>query len=49
MSAFDIEDNGLHSVLSGIKVDGFLQKSFSMTKLNDSIEKINTKYVQLVP
>jgi hypothetical protein len=43
MSAFEINDEKFHNMLSDIKVDAFLQKPFSMGKLNDVIEKINTK------
>jgi DNA-binding NtrC family response regulator len=41
MTAFDIDDREFHDLLSDIKVDGFIQKPFSMTKLNDLINKIN--------
>ena len=40
MSAFEINNEEFHNMLSDIKVDGFLQKPFSMWKLNDVIEKI---------
>jgi two-component SAPR family response regulator len=43
MTAFDIDDREFHDLLSDIKVDGFLQKPFSMVKLNDLINKINAK------
>jgi two-component SAPR family response regulator len=43
MSAFEIEDKEFHSVLPSIKVDAFLQKPFSIQRLNDVIEKINIK------
>jgi two-component SAPR family response regulator len=42
MSAFEINDDGeLHNVFTDVKIDGFLQKPFSMVKLNDIIEKIS--------
>ena len=38
MSSFEIyNDEEFHNVLSDIKIDGFLQKPFSMGKLNDVI------------
>lgn len=40
MSAFEINDEEFHNILQDIKVDAFLQKPFSMEKLNDVIEKI---------
>jgi len=40
MSAFEINDEEFHNALSDIKVDVFLQKPFSMEKLNDVVEKI---------
>jgi DNA-binding NtrC family response regulator len=40
MSAFEINNEEFHNMLSDIKIDGFLQKPFSMGKLNDLIEKI---------
>ena len=41
MSAFEInDDEELHNMLTDIKIDGFLQKPFSMAKLDDIIEKI---------
>jgi hypothetical protein len=40
MTAFEINNEEFHNALSGIKVDAFLQKPFSMGKLNDVIEKI---------
>ena len=43
MSAFEIKDEEFHNLLSDIKIDGFLQKPFSMGKLNDVIGKISTK------
>jgi DNA-binding NtrC family response regulator len=41
MSAFGIQEKGFHNVLPDIKVDGFLQKPFSLGQLNDAIEKIS--------
>ena len=41
MSAFEIQDKEFHNMLPDIKVDAFLQKPFSMGKLNDVIEKIS--------
>jgi len=43
MSAFDSGDGEFHNLSSDIKIDAFLQKPFSMGKLNDLIDKINTK------
>ena len=43
MSAFKINDKEFHNVLPNIKVDAFLEKPFSMGKLNDVIEKISIK------
>jgi len=40
MSAFEINDEEFHTMLSDIKIDAFLQKPFSMGKLNDVVEKI---------
>jgi two-component system response regulator YesN len=40
ISAFEINDEEFHNALSDINVDAFLQKPFSMWKLNDVIEKI---------
>lgn len=40
MSAFEINNEEFHNMLSDIKVDGFLQKPFSVWKLNDVIKKI---------
>jgi DNA-binding NtrC family response regulator len=42
MSAFEINDREFHNVLPDIKVDGFLQKPFSIGQLNDLIEKISS-------
>jgi two-component system, response regulator YesN len=45
MSAFEIHDyEELHNALIDLNIDGFLQKPFSMAKLNDVIEKISIKY-----
>jgi two-component SAPR family response regulator len=43
MSAFEINDGEFHTLLPDIKVDGFLQKPFSIQQLNNVIEKINIK------
>jgi two-component SAPR family response regulator len=40
ISAFEINDEEFHNALSDMNVDAFLQKPFSMWKLNDVIEKI---------
>jgi two-component SAPR family response regulator len=41
MSAFEIEDKEFHNELPDIKIDGFLQKPFSIQKLKNMIyEKI---------
>ena len=40
MTAFEIEDKEFHSILPSIKIDGFLQKPFSMSKLNDVLKEI---------
>ena len=40
MTAFEIEDREFYNLLPNIKVDGFLQKPFSMYKLNDVIAYI---------
>ena len=40
MSAFEIEDKEFHNILPSIKINGFLQKPFSITQLNDIIRKI---------
>ena len=42
MTAFEIQDEEFHNLLPDIKVDGFLQKPFSIQQLNDVINKINT-------
>ena len=42
MSAFEIKDKEFHNVLPDIKVDGFLQKPFSMKQLHDLTNKIST-------
>jgi two-component SAPR family response regulator len=42
MSAFEINDyKELHKMHIDIKIDGLLQKPFSMVKLNDVLEKIS--------
>jgi two-component SAPR family response regulator len=41
MTAFEIDDREFCSFLPDIKVDGFLQKPFSISKLNDVITKIS--------
>jgi DNA-binding NtrC family response regulator len=43
MSAFEINDKEFHNILPDIKVDGFLQKPFSIQQLNNVVEKINIK------
>ena len=43
MSAFEINDEEFHNMLSDIKIDAFPQKPFSMAKLNVVIDKISTK------
>jgi DNA-binding NtrC family response regulator len=43
MSAFDLQEKEFHNLLPDIKVDGFLQKPFSIQQLNEVIEKINIK------
>jgi hypothetical protein len=40
MTAFETEYKEVDSILQSIKIDGFLQKPFSMSKLNDMLEKI---------
>ena len=42
MSAFEIKDKEFHNVLPDIKVDGFLQKPFSMKQLDDLTNKTIT-------
>ena len=42
MSAFEIEDKEFHNVLPDIKIDGFLQKPFSMMRLHDVTKKMST-------
>ena len=41
MSAFEINDKEFHNMLPDIKVDGFLQKPFSIQQLNTVVEKIS--------
>ena len=43
MTAFEINDKEFHNLLPDIKVDGFLQKPFSIQQLNEVIGKINIK------
>ena len=38
-TAFEIEDKEFHSILPSIKINGFLQKPFSITQLNDILRK----------
>jgi two-component SAPR family response regulator len=40
MSAFEIEDKEFHRILPSIKIDGFLQKPFSMSKLYDMLKQV---------
>jgi DNA-binding NtrC family response regulator len=40
MTAFEIEDKEFHRVLPLIKIDGFLQKPFSISKLYDMLKEI---------
>jgi two-component system catabolic regulation response regulator CreB/two-component system response regulator ChvI len=40
MTAFEIEDKEFDSISQSIKIDGFLQKPFSMSKLNDILKEI---------
>lgn len=41
MSGFDVNDvRELYNMITEVKIDGFLQKPFSMAKLDDIIEKI---------
>ena len=42
MSAFEINEKEFHNLLPDIKIDGFLQKPFSLQKLNDVIGKISS-------
>ena len=41
MSAFEINDKEFHNLLPDVKVDGFLQKPFSIQQLNNVIGKIS--------
>ena len=41
MSAFEINEMEFHNILPDIKVDAFLQKPFSLQKLNDMVQKIS--------
>ena len=40
MTAFEIENKEFHRILPSIKIDGFLQKPFSISKLNDILQEI---------
>ena len=40
MSAFEIEDKEFHRILPSVKIDGFLQKPFPMSKLYDILMEI---------
>jgi DNA-binding NtrC family response regulator len=40
MTAFEIEDKEFHKILPSILIDGFLQKPFSMSKLNDILKEL---------
>ncbi|MFL6459313.1 MAG: response regulator [Nitrososphaeraceae archaeon] len=42
MSAFEINDREFHNVLPDIKVDGILQKPFSIGQLNELVCKISS-------
>jgi two-component SAPR family response regulator len=41
MTAFEIQDKEFHNMLPDIKVDGFLQKPFSIQQLNNVVEEIS--------
>ena len=43
MTAFEINDKEFHNLLPDVKIDGFLQKPFSIQQLNDVLQKINIK------
>jgi CheY-like chemotaxis protein len=43
MTAFEIDDNEFHNVLPQIRIDGFLQKPFSIQQLDDIICKISIR------
>jgi hypothetical protein len=43
MSSFEIDYKELHNILPDIKIDGFLQKPFSIHQLNDIIYKISIR------
>lgn len=47
MTAFEIEDSEFHRILPSIKIDGFLQKPFSMSKLNEMLGNINQRHTGL--
>ena|SRR5215831_17337743 len=40
MTAFEIEDKEFHNIVPSIKINGFLQKPFSIGQLNDIIRNI---------
>ncbi|HEY7573162.1 MAG TPA: response regulator [Nitrososphaeraceae archaeon] len=40
MTAFEIEDREFHRILPSIKIDGFLQKPFSISKLNGILKEV---------
>jgi DNA-binding NtrC family response regulator len=44
MTAYEINQEEFHNVLSDIKVEVFLQKPFHIQQLNDVIDKISTKH-----
>ena len=41
MSAFEIQEKEFQNMLPDTRVDGFLQKPFSIGQLNDVVEKIS--------
>ena len=43
VSAFEIQDKEFHNLLPDIRVDGFLQKPFSIQGLNDVLKKIQSE------
>jgi two-component SAPR family response regulator len=43
ITAFETEYTETKSILQSIKIDGFLQKPFSTSKLNDMLGKINQR------
>jgi two-component system response regulator SaeR len=44
MTAFETEYREMDSILQSIEIDGFLQKPFSISKLNDMLGKINQSH-----